>query len=89
MTTSAPRPSVRPWTAATGVLGAGSTTWVAPSVPAQLAAVGDRVDGDDLAGARDLRGLHHPLAEVAEADDRDALARLDLGDVEDGAQARS
>ena len=38
------------------------------------------------AGADELRGLHHPLPEVPEPDDRDARSRLHLGDVEDRAE---
>jgi hypothetical protein len=73
-------------TASTGSSADGSTSCRAER-PRQFAALGDRLDRDDLARTRHLRGLDHPLAQVPESDDGNARSRLHLGDVEDGAEA--
>ena len=88
--TSAPRPSVSPRTARTvspstvanDVDGVGGA-----ELPRELELRGLHVDGDDLARARDAGALDHVQADATAPDDRDGVARCDVGGVQRGTDA--
>ena len=85
--TSAPRPSVSARTCLDGVAVRGVHDVGGAELQRDVRPPRERLHGDDPLGARELRALDHPQAQVPAAHDRDAVAGLHLTDVERRAHA--